>query len=110
MGTVTWVPCCVKKDTGPAEIAAIVAINPLFPSSYEEGKSGFMATIAAISAGPVSFFTQQGTQVTVPISSLEFSDGNLQLRSSYRGPNPAGLSAWLNYLATAGVIVPGAAP
>ena len=69
-----------------------------------------MATVAAVSNGPVSFFTQQGTQLTVPISSLEFSNGNLQLRSSYTGPNPPGLSAWLLFLANAGVILPGVAP
>jgi len=66
-----------------------------------------MSTAIAVASGPVSFFTGSGTQVSIPIAALLFDAGKIKLSDTYGGPNPAGLQGWLNYLASAGVIVPG---
>lgn len=59
----------------------------------------------AVGDGPVVFFTEQGQQLSIPLSAIYFENDAVQSRVTANG-----LQEWLNYLVLQGQLTPGRTP
>jgi hypothetical protein len=68
-----------------------------------------VTTTYAIASGPIAFYdSTSGKQIVVPLSAITFSGGTPILSSATFPQQPAALTDWIAYLASVGVIAPGA--